>query len=66
MADRRDTKNRLLGKGEYQKTDGRYMYRYVDSKGNNRFVYSWTLTQTDRPPKGKRSDKCLRELEKEL
>lgn len=66
MAERRDTKNRLLGKGEYQKSDGRYMYRYVDSKGNKRFVYSWTLTQTDRPPKGKRSDKCLRELEKEI
>lgn len=66
MAERRDTKNRLLGKGEYQKSDGRYMYRYVDSKGNNRFVYSWTLTQTDRPPKGKHSDKCLRELEKEI
>lgn len=66
MAERRDTKNRLLGKGEYQKSDGRYMYRYVDSKGNNRFAYSWTLTQTDRPPKGKRSEKCLRELEKEI
>lgn len=66
MAERRDTKNRLLGKGEYQKSDGRYMYRYVDSKGNKRFVYSWTLTQTDRPPKGKRSEKCLRELEKEI
>lgn len=66
MAERRDTKNRLLGKGEYQKPDGRYMYRYVDSKGNNRFVYSWTLTQTDRPPKGKHSEKCLRELEKEI
>ncbi len=66
MAERRDTKNRLLGKGEYQKSDGRYMYRYVDSKGNNRFVYSWTLTQTDRPPKGKHSNKCLRELEKEI
>lgn len=66
MAERRDTKNRLLGKGEYQKSDGRYMYRYVDSKGNSRFVYSWTLTQTDRPPKGKHSDKCLRELEKEI
>ena len=66
MAERRDTKNRLLGKGEYQKSDGRYMYRYVDSKGNNRFVYSWTLTQTDRPPKGKHSEKCLRELEKEI
>lgn len=66
MAERRDTKNRLLGKGEYQKSDGRYMYRYVDSKGNNRFVYSWTLTQTDRPTKGKHSEKCLRELEKEI
>lgn len=66
MAERRDTKNRLLGKGEYQKSDGRYMYRYVDSKGNKRFVYSWTLTQTDRPPKGKRSEKCLRELEREI
>lgn len=42
------------------------MYRYVDSKGNSRFVYSWTLTQTDRPPKGKHSEKCLRELEKEI
>ena len=66
MAERRDTKNRLLGKGEYQKSDGRYMYRYVDSRGNKRFVYSWTLTQTDRPPKGKHSEKCLRELEKEI
>ncbi|HAZ19819.1 MAG TPA: site-specific integrase [Clostridiales bacterium] len=66
MAERRDTKNRLLGKGEYQKSDGRYMYRYVDSRGNSRFVYSWMLTQTDRPPKGKNSDKCLREMEKEI
>ena len=66
MAERRDTKNRLLNKGEYQKSDGRYMYRYVDSKGNSRFVYSWTLTQTDRPPNGRRSDKCLREIEREI
>ena len=66
MAERRDTKNRLLGKGEYQKSDGRYMYRYVDHNGNSRFVYSWTLTQTDRAPKGKHSGKCLRELEKEI
>ena len=31
--ERRDTKNRILGKGEYQKADGRYMYRYTDSTG---------------------------------
>ena len=66
MAERRDTKNRLLSRGEYQKSDGRYMYKYVDKNGHNRFIYSWTLTQTDRVPKGKHSGKCLRELEKEI
>lgn len=66
MADRRDSKNRKLEKGEYQKQDGRYMYKYTDTKGNKRFVYSWTLTQTDRTPKGKKQGKCLRELEKEI
>ena len=66
MSERRDSKNRLLGKGEYQKSDGRYMYRYTDAKGTSRFVYSWTLTQTDRVPQGKKQGKCLRELEKEI
>lgn len=64
MADRRDNKNRVLWNGEYQKSDGRYEYRYKDSKGVERSVYSWMLTQTDRPPKGKRSKQCLREMEK--
>lgn len=64
--DRRDSKNRLLLKGEYQKTDGRYMYRYTDSYGNTQFVYSWRLTKTDRNPKGKHSDMCLRDLEKQI
>lgn len=63
--ERRDNKNRLLGKGEYQKPDGRYMYRYVDAKGNAQFLYSWTLTKTDRTPKGKTPGPCLRDLEKE-
>lgn len=66
MAERRDNKKRILWKGEYQKNDGRYMYKYIDVEGNNRFVYSWTLTQTDRTPKGKKHGKCLRELEKEI
>ena len=64
--ERRDTKNRILGKGEYQKADGRYMYRYTDSTGETRFVYSWTLTQSDRPPKGVKTGLCLRELEKQI
>lgn len=64
--ERRDSKNRLLGKGEYQKEDGRYMYRYTDSSGKARFVYSWTLTKTDRTPKGKSPGLCLRDLEKDI
>lgn len=66
MSERRDNKNRLLQSGEYQRKDGRYVYKYVDHNGNDRYVYSWTLTQTDRAPKGKSSDKCLRELEKDI
>lgn len=58
MSERRDNKNRLLQSGEYQRKDGRYVYKYVDHNGNDRYVYSWTLTQTDRAPKGKSSDKC--------
>lgn len=61
--ERRDSKNRLLGKGEYQKEDGRYMYRYTDINGKPRFVYSWTLTKADRIPKGKQKGPCLRDLE---
>lgn len=64
--DRRDNKNRSLWNGEYQKSDGRYEYRYTDSKGVNRSVYSWTLTQTDKPPKGKKFEMCLREMEKQI
>lgn len=64
--ERRDSKNRILEKGEYQKPDGRYMYRYTDSFGNTQFVYSWRLTKADRNPKGKHSDTCLRDLEKEI
>jgi len=64
--ERRDKKNRILRQGEYQRSDGRYMYRYTDPKGNTRFVYSWTLTQSDRFPPGKPSGKCLRELERDI
>ena len=64
--ERRDSKNRLLWKGEYQKSDGRYMYRYTDQYGNTQFVYSWRLTKTDRDPKGRHSDMCLRDLEKKI
>ena len=64
--ERRDSKNRVLWKGEYQKEDGRYMYRYTDPNGKARFIYSWTLTKSDRAPKGKPPGPCLRDLEKEI
>ncbi len=65
MSERRDNKNRKLNPGEYQKSDGRYMYRYKSASGETRFLYSWTLTQTDRTPAGKQPGPCLRELERD-
>ena len=64
--ERRDSKKRILNRGEYQKSDGRYMYRYTDAVGETRFIYSWTLTNSDRTPKGKTPGPCLRDLEKKI
>lgn len=66
MGDRRDSKNRKLNKGEYQKADGRYAYRYTDVDGQARWIYSWKLTTTDSAPKGRSSEKCLRDMEIEI
>lgn len=64
--DRRDNKNRNLWKGEYQRKDGMYEYRYTDSKGISRSIYSWRLTQSDRSPNGKPDEPCLREMEQKI
>lgn len=61
---RKDNKGRELWRGEYQKDDGRYEYRYKDVLGKTRSIYSWTLKTGDIPP-----DSCpdcvpLREMEK--
>ena len=64
MAIRKDSKGRLLRRGETQRKDGRYCYKYVDAKGRTRCVYSWTLTTRDLTPKGKKVGPCLRDLEK--
>ena len=63
---RRDNKGRLLKTGESQRTDGRYLYKFVDAQGQTRYVYSWKLVPTDTVPKGKRNGKSLRELEAEI
>lgn len=36
---RRDNKGRILRTGESQRTDGRYMYKYVNRAGETKVVY---------------------------
>lgn len=62
-AKRKDSKGRVLRKGEGQRSDGRYMFRYTDLCGENRVEYSWRLVETDPYPKGKQKDLSLREKE---
>ena len=49
-----------------QRTDGKYLYKYVDAFGNTKYVYAWRLTPTDPTPKGKREKPSLRELEQQI
>ena len=56
---RRDSKGRILHTGESQRTDGKYLYKYVDAFGNTKYVYAWRLTPTDPTPKGKRDKPSL-------
>lgn len=63
---RRDNKGRKLATGESQDKDGRYRYKYNDSFGKRKSVYSCRLTESDPYPKGKRKDISLREKEKEV
>lgn len=62
---RRDKKNRVLRRGESQRADGKYQFKYsIDGKPH--FVYSWRLEPTDKMPTGKKPGPSLRELEKEI
>lgn len=62
---RRDKKNRVLRRGESQRVDGKYQFKYsVD--GIPHFVYSWRLEPTDKMPEGKKPTPSLRELEKAI
>lgn len=62
----KDAKGRNLKDGESQRPDGRYMFRWTDSNGTRRMVYSWKLVSTDIIPSGKRNDISLREKEEEI
>lgn len=63
---RRDNKGRILRDGELQRKDGKYEYRYTDSKGGRHSVYSWRLVETDKTPTGKKAQLPLREIEKNI
>lgn len=66
MKNRKDNKKRNLRSGEYQKSDGRYEYRYTDDFGKSRSVYSFRLVPTDIDPSGDTSTPSLREMESEI
>ncbi len=62
---RRDDRGRPLHTGEYQRKDGKYLFKYyVDGKAN--FLSSWRLLKSDRRPAGTRETLSLRELEENL
>ena len=57
MANRKDSKNRVLRNGETERKDGRYMYRYTDSKtGQRKTVYARDLPELREKEKSVLSD----------
>lgn len=65
MSYRRDSKHRVLRRGESIWTDGKYQFKY-HIKGKPHFVYSWRLEPTYKLPAGKKPCLSLRELEKQI
>lgn len=62
---RRDSKRRVLRRGESIRRDGKYQFKY-HVNGKPKFVYSWRLEPTDKLPAGKKPCLSLRELEKQI
>ena len=62
---RRDSKHRVLRRGESIRADGKYQFKY-HINGVPHFVYSWRLEPTDKLPVGKKPCLSLRELEKQI
>lgn len=63
---RKDKKGRILKDGESQRSNGRYEYKFIDSDGERRSVYSWRLVESDVTPAGKKQDVPLRVKEQEI
>ena len=62
---RRDSKHRVLRRGESVRPDGRYQFKYSEN-GKAKFLFSWRLEPTDKLPPGKKPCLSLRELERLL
>ena len=65
FAKRRDSKRRILRRGESVREDGLYQFKYYVN-GKPKFIYSWKLEPTDKLPHGKKPCLSLRELEKQI
>ncbi len=63
---RRDNQGRLLRTGEYQRKDGRYVYKYKDCSGQVRCLYASRLESKDPYHEGRKRLPALRELEEEV
>jgi len=63
---RRDNRGCILHYGECQMSDGRYRYKYADSFGKRKVIYSWRLDNHDKAPAGKKRTVSLREMEKQI
>ena len=65
VSKRRDSKHRVLRRGESIRANGKYQFKY-HVNGKPKFVYSWRLEPTDKLPMGKKPCLSLRELEKQI
>ena len=63
---RRDSRGRILHNGEMQMSDGRYRFKYLDTFGKEKVVYSWRLDHNDKTPVNKKKGPALRELERQI
>ena len=66
MNKRRDNRGRLLHNGEFQMSDGRYRFKYTDTFGQEKVVYSLRLDHNDPVPPGKKRTPALRDMEKQI
>lgn len=63
---KRDCKGRKLLRGESQRSNGMYQYRYIGLDGERHSVYSCRLVETDPIPPNSKNTVPLRELEKDV